>query len=263
MNMTFEAMYQAQYEKLYTLAFRMTGNKEDAEDVLQTAFLNAYKAFDRFRHDSAVSTWLYRIVMNVAKKYAQESRKLPVEEYAEEHQISQADVYNYINRFGQVEDDVLTNRIRETCLQMFMNCMPSKYRAVYTLRIMLDFSVQETAEILDIRENTVKVNLHRARAIIKDHFAGRCSLIQPGALCDCRSYAKFCLETKKTKLLLDIETVRNKEQAAVDEFCSEMREILQIEELYNTRIIPRDYSEFLTRIKTIRQEKHLKLLEYE
>jgi RNA polymerase sigma-70 factor (ECF subfamily) len=101
MKTTFEAMYQAQYEKLYTLAFRMTGNKEDAEDVLQTAFLNAYKAFNRFRHDSAVSTWLYRIVMNVAKKYAKESRKLPVEEYAEEHQISQADVYNYINRFGQ------------------------------------------------------------------------------------------------------------------------------------------------------------------
>jgi RNA polymerase sigma factor (sigma-70 family) len=263
MNTTFEAVYQAQYEKLYTLAFRMTGSKEDAEDVLQTAFLNAYKAFDRFRHDSAVSTWLYRIVMNVAKKYAQESRKLPVEEYAEEHQISQADVYNYINRFGQVEDEVLTNRTRETCLQMFMNCMPSKYRAVYTLRIILDFSVQETAEILDIKENTVKVNLYRARNIIKTHFAGRCSLIQPGALCDCRSYAKFLFETKRIRLLLDIETVRNKEQAATEEFRSEMREILQIEKLYNTRIIPLDYAEFLTRIKKIRKEKRLKILEYD
>lgn len=263
MKTKFAAVYQTQYDKLYTLAFRMTGNKEDAEDVLQTAFLNAYQAFDSFRQDSAVSTWLYRIVMNVAKKYTQELRKLPVEKYAEEHQISQADVYAYINRFGQIEDDVLTNCTRETCLQMFMNCMPPKYRAVYTLRIILDFSVQETAEILDIRENTVKVNLHRARNIIKDHFMGRCSLIQPGALCDCRSYAKYLLETKRTRFLLDIETVRNKEQVAVAKFCNEMREILQIEELYNTRIIPLDYAEFLARIKTIRQEKHLKILEYE
>ena len=258
-----ETVYRTQYEKLYTLAFRMTGNKEDAEDVLQTAFLSAYKAFDRFRHDSAVSTWLYRIVMNVSKKYAKASRKLPAVEYAEEHHISQADYYNYINGFGKTEDTALTNRMREACLQMFMNCMPPKYRAVYTLRIMLDFSIQETAEILSIKENTVKVNLHRARNIVKAHFAGRCSLIHPGALCDCRSYVRFLYETKRVNILIDIETVSKKEKAAAEKFDREMQEILQIENLYQTHIKPLDYTEFLKRIKKIRKEKRLKILEYE
>jgi len=55
-----------------------------------------------------------------------------------------------------VEDEVMAVLTRESCLQMFMNCMPSKYRAVYTLRIMLQFSVAETSEILEISESAVK-----------------------------------------------------------------------------------------------------------
>lgn len=262
METTFEAVYKEHYGKLYTLAFRMTGNKEDAEDVLQTSFLNAYKAYEDFRNESSISTWLYRIVLNVSQKYAREAHKLWVESYSEEHHCAQSAIYDHIKSFGQVEDEALTNLTRETCLQMFMECMPSKYRAVYTLRCMLHFSVKETAEILEISENTVKVNLNRARKVIKSHIDGRCSLIQPGAMCDCRSFAKYLLESRKTSVLLDIEAVKNKERAATLEFGREMGEILEIEDMFDTQITPRDYSEFLKKIKTMRNAKHYKLLDY-
>ncbi len=196
MNENFETIFKKNYDRLYTLAFRMTGNIEESEDILQTAFLNAYKAFDNFRYESSVYTWLYKIVLNTSKKFYREARKLPVEEYSEAHNISQAEVYQTINRFGQVEDETIAVLVRENCLQMFMNCMPPKYRSVYTLRIILNFSVKETAGILDIKENTVKVNLHRAKNITKDHINGRCSLIKPGSICDCRSYANYILEQK-------------------------------------------------------------------
>ena len=262
MNTEFETVYNRHYEKLYTLAFRMTGNKEDAEDVLQTAFLNAYKAFEKFRHDSDVGTWIYRIVLNASKKYVKEARRLPVAEYADDHHMSQAEVYGSINRFGQIEDRVLTELTREACLQMFMNCMPPKYRVVYTLRCILHFSVKEISEILDMSESAVKVNLNRARTVIKSHFDGRCSLIQPGSMCDCRAYARYLVESQKTHVLLDIETVRNNEKVATDEFRRELQEVMHIDTLYNTRIKPVDYSDFLKKIKALKATKQYKLLDY-
>jgi RNA polymerase sigma-70 factor (ECF subfamily) len=240
----------------------MTGNRPDSEDILQTAFLQAYAAFDRFRHESSVYTWLYRIVLNTSKKYYKESRKLPVQEYAEEHDIPQSEVYGYINRFGRSEDEVLIRRTRETCLQMFMNCMPSKYRAVYTLRTILHFSVLETAEILAIKANTVKVNLHRAKKIIQGHMEERCSLIKPGAPCDCRSYAAYLQHTQKAGLLPDMQVIREKERIATHEFFDEMAELLPIDRLFDVQLKPVDWPEFLKRVKALRQDKALKVLEY-
>jgi RNA polymerase sigma-70 factor (ECF subfamily) len=208
----FENLYKKYYRRLYTLAFRMTGSADDAEDVLQTAFLNAYSAYGNFRGESSPYTWLYRIVVNTAKRYVRFREKLPITEYAEKNDTTEAEVYAHINSFGRVEDEVLVTLTRETCLQMFMNCMPDKYRAVFTLRRILHCSTSETAEILEISEDAVKTNLHRARRIIRDHFEGRCSLIKPGSLCNCRGYAAFLEKNRRTSVLLDIKIARRVEK---------------------------------------------------
>ena len=257
----FENIYKTNYQKLYTLAFRMTGSREDSEDILQTSFLNAYKAFPSFRNESSAYTWLYRIVMNAANKYHRERKKLPAEEYAENNNISINEFYRYINSYGTVEDEVLINLTRESCLQMFMNCMPAVYRAVYTLRIMLNFSVKNTAKILDISESSVKVNLHRARNAAKNHIEGRCSLIQAGAMCDCRSYAGYLAKTGRAGKLCSIETVRNKEKAAVEKYNSEIKILKEIDSLYNNQIKPPDYENFIREIRKLLKEKKLTLLD--
>ncbi len=95
----------------------MTGNIEESEDILQTAFLNAYKAFDNFRYESSVYTWLYKIVLNTSKKFYREARKLPVEEYSETHNITEAD--NTAKAVGEI----IHNDDKKTV-----------YRGVYTVR---------------------------------------------------------------------------------------------------------------------------------
>jgi len=75
---SFEHVYRENYERLYTLAFRLTGNRDEAEDVLQTSYANALAGFDDFRGDAAVSTWLYRIVINTAKQSWKQREKLPL-----------------------------------------------------------------------------------------------------------------------------------------------------------------------------------------
>jgi RNA polymerase sigma-70 factor (ECF subfamily) len=260
MELTFEEIYKNNYRKLYTLAFRMTGSKEDTEDIIQTSFLNAYKAFEKFRYGSSVYTWLYKIALNEAKRFIKNNSELPVDLYAEENDLETKDVYNYINSFGTTEDDALVNMMRETCLQMFMNCMPSKYRVVYTLRIILQFTVKETSEILEISESSVKTNLNRAKKILKNHFDGRCSLVKKGEKCNCRSFAKYMHDKGQDGELLNIEVINMKEKKAVNNFYYEIKEILEIDDLYNTEIKPVDYSNFLERIKKLRKKNKYQLL---
>ncbi len=261
MNTVFEEIYKSNYGRLYTLAFRMTGNREDSEDILQTSFLNAYKSFPGFRNKSSVYTWLYRIVVNTAKKYSMKQAKLPLDEYAENNSLSRKDIYNYISTFPKPEDDVLVSMTRETCLQMFMNCMPPLYRTVYTLRVMLDLPVKETAEILGISESAVKVNLHRARKAAGDHINGRCSLIHPGAMCDCRSFAGYIAESGKKEKLCSIDTVRVKEKKAVKRYNSEISRLHKIDSLYRNMIKPPNYEIFIRKIRALLDDKDYTLLQ--
>ncbi len=240
----------------------MSGNREQAEDILQEAFIKALTHYDRFRGDSTAYTWLYRIVLNEGRKQWREAKRLPVERFAAENDLSQAEVYRFINRFGPSEEEALIRQVRESCLQIFMNCMPSKYRSVFTLRQILHFDVSETAEILDISENTVKVNLSRARKIIAGHLEGRCSLTCPNGCCDCRLYAEYIHRSGKRNKLIDMEVIRKKEIASGTEMNRELREIYQLDDLYNGEIRPQDYKAFAGRVRSLCRERKLKLLSY-
>lgn len=249
MSVEFVDSFKMYYDRLYTLAFRMTGSKENAEDVLQESYMKAFKAWESFRQESSVYTWLYRIVVNTSKGEWKKEQRLPMDRFAEEQGISQEDAYAYINRNGDFEGDVLTERVRETCLQMFMNCLPPKYRVVYTLRSILQLSVKESAEILDISESAVKVTLNRARKMLQDHFNGRCSLFKPGALCRCRAFAQHVIDENKEDSLYNIRVVRQEEQNAAGEFHHALKKIVGVEALFASTIVPPNFNTMLKRIK--------------
>lgn len=256
-----EFYFKEYYGRLYTLAFRMAGNHEDAEDVLQTAFVSALQGYDKFRGESSIHTWLYRIVANAAARFHKSGRKLPITLFSEELGVPEDVLYGKICSHGRVEDAALEMVTRESCLQMFMNCMPSKYRVIYTLRGILKLTVDETAEILAISRAAVKTRLHRAKKLSRDHMEGRCSLVNPGAPCDCRGYAAYLQKKDKITRLLDIRVVREKERGAVREFRKELSIVDQITGLYNSRLVPPDYPVFFERVKDLCKESGLRILE--
>ncbi|MBN2529447.1 MAG: sigma-70 family RNA polymerase sigma factor [Deltaproteobacteria bacterium] len=256
----FEQIYREHYNRLFTLAFRLTGTVENAEDVLQTAFTDAFAAFSRFRFESTAYTWLYRIVFNGAMAYLTKWRQMPTDEWAESRNMSVQAVYDYINGFGNVEDDVLTHRIRESCLQMFINCMPAKYRTVYTLRGMLQLSVKDTAEILEISEDSVKTRLSRARQLAKSHLEGRCGLAFPGAMCHCRGFAGYITHNHREHKLQNIKVVRRLEEDAAQQFKTEMREVLNVDRLFATELESTDFNSFKERLKSLVQKGTLTVL---
>lgn len=209
MALEFEACYRDYYDRLYRVAYRIAGNREDAEDALQDAYLNAYRALPSFRGQSTPSTWLYRITVNSALKHIKQRRGFPVSEMARMAGISEAAFFERLADHETVEDTVLTENLRETCLQMFLECMPRKQRIAFVLNVLLQLPGSQVAEIMGITRGAVKTNVYRARQHMVDNMEGRCSLIKAGNPCSCGLWAAYALETGKDRYFTEGAPVRN------------------------------------------------------
>ncbi len=253
--------FESNYNMFFTAAFRVTGNVEDTEDAIQNSMIKAYLNLKAFRSESKLSTWIFRIILNEALNLSRDRKKLPTTKYAETHNMTENQVYDYINSFGLCDNNVINEKTRESCLQMFMNCMPGLLRVTYTLRIILEFSTAETAEILKISQNNVKTRLYRARKIIRDHFTGRCSLIKKDSMCNCRSYAKFLVLNDKADKLIRVDILRNDEKEAVLEFEDEIKKINEIDDFYRNSFCIDSDDNFKRRIINIIKSGELRILQ--
>lgn len=257
----FEAVYLENYNKLYKVAFKITGNPHDSEDVLQDAFMNAYRAFSGFNYESAVSTWLYRITVNSALKYIKQRKSFPVERMAREKGVSVADFFESLKDHRQVEDEILYNEMRETCIHMFTECLPMKQRLTFILRIIMNLSVEETSSILEISNGAVKTNLYRARENIRIAMSGKCSLINPEFPCQCKLWVNFALANDKRDLIKSIPVLRRDDRTLTNEILGEINFLKKLAILYDSDYENMSGEVFLTNVKKLMNEKRLKIFQ--
>ncbi len=154
------------YQKsVYNLAYRMTGRREDAENLTQETFLRAYAKLETFQIGRRFSPWLFRIASNLCInwKSRRERRELSLDslDESQKEQLLFSDAS--ADPLFQIEQDQL-----QTLLQQEILALPIRYRLVFTLRYVEDHSCREIAEILDMPEGTVKTHLFRARRILKE-----------------------------------------------------------------------------------------------
>jgi RNA polymerase sigma-70 factor, ECF subfamily len=152
----FDDLVRATYIDSYTLAYRLTGDEDDARDVVQEAYLRAYRGLKRFRGDAQFSTWMYRITANCAATFLGKRSK---------------------NRHDELTDDLVGDEIATTIgpeasvdaaatrdrLQWALRRLPPRLRAVVLLRDVYDLPHESIAAELGISESAAKVRLHRAR----------------------------------------------------------------------------------------------------
>jgi RNA polymerase sigma-70 factor (ECF subfamily) len=154
-------------DKIYRLARRMTETDEDAEDVLQEAFVKAYKSLPKFEGKSKFSTWLYRITVNLAlmklrkKKIDAVSLDVPVK--TEEGSVRRDFENGSLDPLARLE----AKESREI-LDQAISRLPASYRAVFVLRHVEGLSTWETARILKVSVAAVKSRLHRTRILLKE-----------------------------------------------------------------------------------------------
>jgi len=166
----FDDVFRLTYAETYTLALRLTGNEEDAKDVVQEAYLRAYKGLRRFRGDAAFTTWLYRITANCAVNQVARRSRHRHDDIDESTDV--VDATPELNPEAHADTAQLRSR-----LEGALRDLPPRLRAVVVLRDIYDLPHEAIAAELGISEAAAKVRLHRARRRLREElFAPRGSV---------------------------------------------------------------------------------------
>lgn len=166
----FEELLQGNGGRMLATARRIVRSDEDARDVVQEAFLLAFRSLPSFAGRARLSTWLHRIVINVSLMRLRRRRRRP--EVSIEDQLPRfaADGHRVIEDHDVVDLTPPDELERETVRVRVRRCielLPDSYRVVLMLRDIEELSTEETADALGVRTGTVKVRLHRARQALK------------------------------------------------------------------------------------------------
>jgi RNA polymerase sigma-70 factor (ECF subfamily) len=180
----FDRLVELYAPRVYNLALRITGSREEAEDCVQDSFVRAFCAIRKFRGEAAFSTWLYRVALNVsadaAKKRAR--RALPASELAANDPDDPAPDLDRLStpegdREHSPDDSLLADQRRQIILRALRR-LPAHHRTVVALCDLQGLSYEESARIMGTRVGTVKSRLSRARLALKDLLAGDLELLR-------------------------------------------------------------------------------------
>ncbi|MFO0012878.1 MAG: RNA polymerase sigma factor [Planctomycetota bacterium] len=157
----FETLVLRYQDRLYTAMISIVGNADEAEDVVQESFIQAYLKLDTFQQNSRFFTWVYRIAFNYA--LARRRRKRGVVSLEESRENTGNDpVAN-----GESPDDRMSRHEDAQLVHQALALLSEDHRSILVLREMEDLSYEEIADVLSISIGTVRSRLNRARAALK------------------------------------------------------------------------------------------------
>ena len=159
----FSALFESHKRRVYSLCLRMTGNTAEAEDLTQEAFLQLFRKISTFRGESAFSTWLHRLAVNVVLMHL---RKKGLQQVSlDELDTSQDEP---VKRDYGDDDRRLVGSIDRISLAQAISDLPPGYRAVFVLHDIEGYEHNEIAEIMDCSVGNSKSQLHKARMKLRE-----------------------------------------------------------------------------------------------
>jgi RNA polymerase sigma-70 factor, ECF subfamily len=171
----FDQLYRENVDRIYRFAQRMCGPGEDAKDLVQDTFLNAYRGLKNFRGDAQISTWLYAIAAHACMRLRRKRQGAPERELSLEEFIptSEGELQLQIETGGLSPEESLANKELNRALKKAIQALPRKYQLVLVLRDMEGLSAKEVASIMALNERAVKSRLHRARLFVRRELSKR------------------------------------------------------------------------------------------
>lgn len=163
----FEELVVMHQKQIYNLAYRMTGNGEDACDIVQETFLRAFKSIAKFNMNSTFGTWLYRIAANICIDHIRKKKKARVYPFSYQDNPYQRGG-ELLTQRGESPEEQVERRYERERIQLAINRLPEDHRTVIVLRDIQGKTYKEIADILKLNIGTVKSRINRARLNLKE-----------------------------------------------------------------------------------------------
>ena len=156
--------------KLYSFGMRMCRDARDTEDMVQDTFINVFKYLKDFRYETKFKNWLYRIATSTCLKKKRKSKYAPERELSLDDFIpdENAEIPVQVPGWASIPLDQLLNEELSAVINEGVASLPEKYRLVLVLRDMEGFNTAETAQVLGLTTENIKVRLHRARLFLRE-----------------------------------------------------------------------------------------------
>ena len=167
----FEELVNRYEKKIYRLGLNVTGNPEDAEDMLQETFLKAFEHLQDFREDSRFYTWIVRIAINqglMKLRKRRSSKEVQMEDTSNDD--GEVIPRDFADWRPNPEEELERTELEEI-LQNAARLLPMTFRTVFFLRDVEGLSTEETAEMLNLSEGAVKARLFRARLRLREELS--------------------------------------------------------------------------------------------
>lgn len=171
----FDGLVQRYHKQAYNIAYRLTGNHADAEDLTQEAFLRAFRFFDHYRRDLPFENWLFRIMSNL---FVDDLRRRPK---ARIHSLdapvggdptSESNAYLEIPDNRENPERVVLHEELDEQIQKALNVLPPDFRMTVILADIEGMSYEEISETMKCSLGTVRSRLHRGRKMLRGRLAG-------------------------------------------------------------------------------------------
>ena len=161
------AIIRSNNRRLYRLARGILRNDSEAEDVVQETYVRAFTHLDNFRGGSRFGTWLGRIAINEALGRLRR-RRAGVETSLEPEHLN-AQIIPFPAPAASDPEKTMAQRQIQNVVEQAIDELPEPFRIVFMTRVVEGMNVEETAEILGLKPETVKTRLHRARAVLREN----------------------------------------------------------------------------------------------
>ncbi len=162
----FAELVEIYKDKIYQLAFRMVGNRQEAEDIAQETFLRVYANLHTYDESYKFSTWIYRIATNLCIDRGRKKRP----DFSLDEEVEGNEGLDWYSRLPSKEqtpeEQVVTQELQDTVQEAISKLSP-KYRSIIILRYIEDLSLQEISDVLKLPVTTIKTRIHRGREALR------------------------------------------------------------------------------------------------
>ena len=186
----FGELVQIYERRVYNLAYRMCGNREDAADLAQEALVRAFKAMRRFREQAQFSTWLYRIVVNVCLDHQRSRMRHPTVSLDEPVTGDDGDIPRQVVADEPDPSEQYDRTETQAAVHRAIGRLAADHRAVVIMRDIQGLAYEEIAEVLGVALGTVKSRLNRARMALKEELQRAELLTPPGVYAGSRDVSR-------------------------------------------------------------------------